>query len=188
MEPNRYIARSPEPSAAPDGRLDKLSTTARGWHTVQMAVLGFIGICGILHSSDGSAPRLVQVIAGILSAVAFGLALLSVLMVGRVAYPITPGTGDAGLARARGQLRNGIRTTVAALALIVLATLSGWWPHPTDAAAGGASVAISDANGQTWCGSIVPGPDDAISLQTANGVVAVPAQMVAQLRAVTTCP
>ena len=46
------------PAAAPGDRLERLSASARGWHTIQMAVLGFIGICGILRTT--SSMRLIQ--------------------------------------------------------------------------------------------------------------------------------
>ena len=31
-------------------RLTELRNSARGWHGVQLAVLGFIGLCGVLQS------------------------------------------------------------------------------------------------------------------------------------------
>ncbi len=181
-----------QPSPAPttiDGRMEKLSETARGWHTVQMAVLGFVGICGILHTADSAVPRGIQVIAAVLAAGAFVLGLAGVLTVGRVAYPLEPVRTDADLVHRVAQLRGGIRTTVVALALVVVAALSGWWPHPGDAggAAASTSVSVSDTNGRTWCGTLVAGPDGALSLQTANGVVAVPSNSIATIATVSTC-
>ena len=58
MEPNEAGAVTPAGRAA--GRLAELSASARGWHTIQMAVLGFIGICGVLRTSDSPAPRAIQ--------------------------------------------------------------------------------------------------------------------------------
>jgi hypothetical protein len=41
-----------------DGRLAELRTSARGWHGVQLAVLGFIGLCAVLQGqADSPAPR-----------------------------------------------------------------------------------------------------------------------------------
>ena len=57
MEPSE--AGAARPVAAPDDRLKELSASARGWHTIQMAVLGFIGICGVLRTADSPAPRTV---------------------------------------------------------------------------------------------------------------------------------
>ena len=190
MEPEQII-RPPEQTSPTtiDARMDKLSETARGWHTVQMAVLGFVGICGILHTADGTVPHGIQLIAAVLAGGAFVLGLVGILTVGRVAYPLDSAHTEADLVRRVAQLRGGIRTTVVALALVVVAALSGWWPHSTDSAAATASVSVSvsDANGRTWCGTLVPGPDSAVSLQTAHGVVAVPSDSIATIASVSTC-
>jgi hypothetical protein len=132
MQPASLVVPAP---AEPDERMDRLSGSARGWHTVQMAVLGFIGICGILHAPDSSVPGWAQVGASLLAVAALGLACLAVFMVGRVAYPISIGTGEAAVTRARALLRGGIRLTVVALILIVIAALSGWWPKTSDTTA-----------------------------------------------------
>jgi hypothetical protein len=173
--------------AAP-GR-EELSASARGWHTIQMAVLGFIGICGVLRTTGSSpAPRAVEWLAAALAIAALVVACLAVFTVGRVAYPVTVATGDASatpiLARAAARLRAGIRLTVAALILAVIAGLSGWWPSATATTA----TAISSTTGQAWCGQLVDGPAGAISVRTANGVISVPAQAVAQVRPVAACP
>ena len=63
MDPDE--ASVPRPAAAPGDRLERLSASARGWHTIQMAVLGFIGICGVSRpqaarlraQSNGWPPR-----------------------------------------------------------------------------------------------------------------------------------
>ena len=57
----------------------RLSESARGWHTIQLAVLGFIGICGVLHTSSSSAPHWVQVIAAGLAVI--GLTVVAVILV-----------------------------------------------------------------------------------------------------------
>jgi CHASE2 domain-containing sensor protein len=89
MEPSE--ADAPRPVAAPADRLEGLSASARGWHTIQMAVLGFIGICGVLRTTDSPAPRTVQLVAAALAVAALAAASLAVFSVGRVAYPsMTP--------------------------------------------------------------------------------------------------
>jgi hypothetical protein len=97
-----------------------------------MAVLGFIGICGVLRTTSASTPRAVQVLAGILAVAALVVACLAILTVGRVAYPVNAaidhGDGVPEVARAQRQLRMGIELTVLAVILIVIAALSGWWP------------------------------------------------------------
>jgi hypothetical protein len=50
MEPSE--AGAARQVVAPADRLQELSASARGWHTIQMAVLGFIGICGVLRTTS----------------------------------------------------------------------------------------------------------------------------------------
>jgi NAD/NADP transhydrogenase beta subunit len=119
----------------PDGpgeAMQRLSTSAQGWHTIQMAVLGFIGICGVLRTSTTSTPSVVQILAAILAVAALAVACTAIFVVGRVAYPLNAaierGDGIGDIDQARRQLHTGIWLTVVALILIVIAALSGWWP------------------------------------------------------------
>ena len=191
MEPNEAGAVTPAGRAA--GRLAELSASARGWHTIQMAVLGFIGICGVLRTTDSPAPRAIQWLAAALAVAALAAASMAIFSVGRVAYPIDdaadgpsaqPSAGQAAAGQAAARLRAGIRLTVVAVILAVIAALSGWWP----AKASTTAVAVTGTNGQAWCGPLVTGPAGAISVRTANGVVTVPTQAVAQVRQVAECP
>ena len=186
MEPSE--AGAARPVAAPADRAGELSSSARGWHTIQMAVLGFIGICGVLRTTNSPAPRAVQWVAAALAVAALAAASLAIFNVGRVAYPVIDAANGASAAPSAGQaasrLRAGIRLTVVAVILAVIAALSGWWPSPSSTAA----VAVTGTNGQAWCGPLVTGPADAISVRTSNGVVTVPTQAVAQIRTVTQCP
>lgn len=129
--PTDEFSASDGPSGLGDA-MKRLSASAQGWHTIQMAVLGFIGICGVLRSTSTSTPRVVQVFAAILAVAALAVACLAVFTVGRVAYPvdaaIDSSDGVHEVAQARRQLHTGIRLTVVALVLIVIAALSGWWP------------------------------------------------------------
>ena len=174
---------------AATARQEELSASARGWHNIQIAVLGFIGICGVLRTTGSSpAPRAVEWLAAALAVAALVVACLAVFTVGRVAYPVTVATGDAGAspdaAGAAARLRAGIRLTIVALILAVIAGLSGWWPS----AAATTATAITGTAGQAWCGQLVDGPAGAISVRTANGVIAVPTQAIAQVRPVAACP
>jgi hypothetical protein len=119
------------PSApAIDEALAKLSASAKGWHTIQLAVLGFIGICGVLQSTT-SAPRGVQIFGAGLAIAALAVAVIAVFMVGQVAWPLFDPTNlspQERLMRVGAALNTGVRLTVVALVLIVVATLMGWWP------------------------------------------------------------
>jgi hypothetical protein len=186
MEPSE--AGAARTATAPADRLDKLSASARGWHTIQMAVLGFIGICGVLRTASSTAPRAVQWLAAALAVAALAAACVAVFTVGRVAYPVSDATDGASAAPAAGaaaRLRAGIRLTIAALILAVIAALSGWWPAASASAA--AAVAVTATSGQAWCGPLVSGPAGAVSVRTANGVITVPAQAIAQVRSVARC-
>ena len=186
MEPSE--AGAPQPAAAPADRLEELSASARGWHTIQMAVLGFIGICGVLRATTSPAPHAVQWLAAAVAVAALAAASLAVFTVGRVAYPVGDAADGAGARPAAGQaaarLRAGIRLTVVALILAVIAALSGWWPAPASSTT---AVAVTATSGQAWCGPLVTGPAAAISVRTGNGVITVPVQAIAQVRPVAQC-
>jgi hypothetical protein len=185
-----------EASAAPSApaeQLQRLSASARGWHTIQMAVLGFIGICGVLRTASSPAPRAVQWLAAALAVAALAVACVAVFTVGRVAYPVGDALDGAGAAAGgTGRLRAGIRLTIVALILAVIAALSGWWPAPASsaavAAASSAAVAVTGTTGQAWCGPLVSGPAGAISVRTANGIITVPAQDIAEVSPAGRCP
>jgi len=175
----------PRPVAAPGDQLERLSASARGWHTIQMAVLGFIGICGILRTASSSAPRAVQWLAGALAVAALAVACTAIFTVGRVAYPVGDTLdGDRAMAGGSARLHAGIRLTIVALILAVIAALSGWWPSP----ASNPSVAVTSTTGQAWCGPLVSGPAGAISVRTASGIITVPTQAIAQVSPVGRCP
>ena len=177
-------ANVPRSAGAPGDQLERLSASARGWHTIQMAVLGFIGICGILRTTS-PAPRAVQWLAGALAVAALAVACMAVFTVGRVAYPVGDALdGDRAVAGGTARLRAGIRLTIVALILAVIAALSGWWPSP----ASGPAVAVTGTTGQAWCGPLVSGPADAISVRTVNGIITVPTQAIAQVSPVRQCP
>jgi len=149
-----------------------------------MAVLGFIGICGILRTASSPAPRAVQWLAAALAVAALAAACVAIFTVGRVAYPVSDAAdGASAVPGTAARLRAGIRLTIVALILAVIAALSGWWP----AASTTAAVAVTASSGQAWCGPLVSGPAGAISVRTAHGVITVPAQAIAQVRPVAQC-
>lgn len=118
--------------ATPGNPIEQLSSSARGWHTIQVAVLGFIGICGVLRTTSTSTPRAVQVLAALLAIASLAVACVAIFLVGRVAYPFNAPSDTSQraseVAQARQDLQTGIWLTVLALILIVIAALSGWWP------------------------------------------------------------
>lgn len=60
-----------------------LRASARGWQGVQLAVLGFVGLCGVLKDSGpAQAPRGIQVASAALALSVLGIACCAVLFVG----------------------------------------------------------------------------------------------------------
>lgn len=168
---------------------DQLAASARGWHRIQLAVLGFIGFCGVLWDGGASGqPPGVQWLSLALVLSAFVLAVVAVARVGRVAYPFR-GTAPAGTtgepttARQTRRLRSSIWATYVAVGLLVAATLPAWLP-----ATGGAGVLeVGGASGEVACGRPVDAPAGEIRLETADGLVTIPLDRVALLRPVRAC-
>jgi hypothetical protein len=139
------------------GRLAALRSSARGWHGVQLAVIGFIGLCGVLQHGRPDNPMWLQVFAGVLALAALALAGVATFLVARVAWPLyggrEPAVSDEAveLERDGRRLKQGLVLTFAAVALLALGTATGWWPQ--DEADGGL-VAVQATNGQRLCGRL----------------------------------
>lgn len=171
--------------ATPDASPDRLAASARGWHRIQLAVLGFIGFCGVMWAGgDAAGPAWVQWLSAGLAVLALALACLGVYLVGLVAYPIRgsdPGGGGAT------RLRVGIGLTHAALILVVVATLSAWWPGGAAADVEAGTVQAQDVTGQVWCGELVEAPAGGLRLATGDGPVTLPLDRLAEVRPVERC-
>lgn len=168
--------------------LEGLAASARGWHRIQLAVLGFIGLCGVLwDGGSASGPDWAQWLTGILIVVALAVACAAVYLVGRVAFPFYgAATGAARAVTAEAgtrRLRSGILLTYIAAIVLAVATLSAWWPADGE----GAAVQVRDAAGQGWCGQLTDAPARAVALDTAEGPVTLPLDRVAQIRPVDAC-
>lgn len=162
----------------------RLIDSARGWHGIQLGVLGFIGFCGVLRMGEQSpSPDWLQWMATGGTVGAFVTALWSIVMVGQVAWP-TDTAAAPDPAQMGGRLRSGIRMTIVSVALMAFAGLSAWWP--TD---GGASVEVSDASGGKACGVVTEGaPAGTMWLTTADGeTLPIRLAAVANVRPVSSC-
>jgi hypothetical protein len=170
-------------------RLAELRSSAQGWHGVQLAVLGFIGLCGVLKPAAESAPRWLQAVAGILVVAALAIACLATFLIARVAWPLYTGSKahddtSAELARAGGQLTRGLVLTFVAVGLVALASAISWWPKPSGA---GGQVEVQSADGQTFCGRLSEARQGVIRIETEDRPVLVAVQSVASLRSVDSC-
>jgi hypothetical protein len=181
-------------AARPD--LDELRSSARGWHGVQLAVLGFIGLCGALQSgSAGSGPGWLQRVAAVLVLAALAVACLATVLVASEAWPVhagrrSPANGDAVGSRADSEvrrggrhLRTGIVLTFLSVLLVALATSTSWWPtadHSTDL------VEVSTGQG-TLCGALASSGGGSLALEVAGRSIVVPVDRIAGLRPVASC-
>jgi hypothetical protein len=163
------------------GRLAELRVSARGWHGVQLAVIGFIGLCGVLQEGRPDNPWWLQVWAGVLALVALALAVIATFLVALVAWPLYGGrsaTDDAAeLERDGRRLKQGLVLTFVALALLALGTASGWWPQ----AEGGGDVAVQATSGERWCGSLADAGPGAVGLTVDGEPVLLSIQDVAAI-------
>jgi hypothetical protein len=162
-------------SRGPDG----VRESARGWHQIQLAVLGFVGLCGVLQRGRPENPEWLQTLAAVLIIAALVTALAAIFVVGRVAWP--PAGGPA---RPVEQLRTGILLTFVAVGLLALGTTTMWWPEKRNT---GERVQIQAADGQSWCGTLTPAREGAVSVETSSGPVVVGLRDVAALQPVDSC-
>jgi hypothetical protein len=184
---------------APDGeqvpsRLTALRTSARGWHGVQLAVIGFIGLCGVLQGGRPDNPVWLQVWAGLLAITALVLACIATYLVARVAWPLY-GARDAPeadetatLERESSRIRRGLALTFLAVAVLALGTATGWWPQEEAAAGGGGGlVEVQAANGQSVCGSLDSADPGNIAVSVNGEPVVVPLRNVAAVAPADSC-
>ncbi|MGH2919110.1 MAG: hypothetical protein ACRDLS_11010 [Solirubrobacteraceae bacterium] len=180
-------------AAAPSqDRLAELRASAKGWHGVQMAVLGFIGLCGVLQRGDAADPSWLEVWALVLVLVSFFLACLAILLVGRAAWPLygpqpeLPSEEEyaRSLASTSRQLSRGLALTFVSVAVLALATATSWWPSED---AGGASVEVQATSGQTVCGELGEAPSGELRVISDGQPVRVPFDAVTALRVVDGC-
>ena len=155
----------PGAPAAPPDRLAELRGSAKGWHGIQLAALGFIGLCGVIQTGDARDPWALQVFSGILVLVAFALACAGIYLVGRAAWPLYRGeepaaAGDeaAAIELTSRQLTRGLLMTFLSIATLALATAAAWWPQEESGGAGAGSVQVQTDDGRTACGELTASP------------------------------
>jgi hypothetical protein len=154
-------------ATAAQDRLAELRSSAKGWHGIQLAALGFIGLCGVIQTGDATDPWALQVLSGILVLVAFVLACGGIYLVGRAAWPLyrgetepADGAGPAAIAATSRQLTRGLLMTFLSIAALALATAASWWPKERagGGAAGAAQVQVQTNDGRTACGALGAAP------------------------------
>ncbi len=180
------------------GALSELRSSARGWHGVQLAVLGFIGLCGVLQGQATSpAPHWLKVVAGLLVIVALVLSCLATALVASSAWPVSgwhtagesAATDAADLAEGGRRLRLGVRLTFVAVATLALGAMSSWWPTPGDggnADTGAGAVSVSTSSG-TVCGDLAPATAGVLAIDTGGQRVLLRLDSVVAISPVESC-
>jgi hypothetical protein len=174
-------------AGGPSSRLAELRVSARGWHGIQLAVIGFIGFCGVLQDGRPDNPTWLQVWAGILVLVALVLACTATFIVGRVAWPLFAGSqADGDFESEARRLRRGLLLTFVAVAVLALGTASGWWPQPSGEK-GGQLVSVRASSGERACGSLAQASAGTLRVSVDGRPVVVSLQDVAALDPVDSC-
>jgi hypothetical protein len=175
----------------PSSRLAELRVSARGWHGIQLAVIGFIGFCGVLQDGRPDNPTWLQVWAGILVLVALVLAYIATFLVGRVAWPLLGGPqavdAAADLEREAQRLKRGLLLTFVAVAALALGTASGWWPQPAGGDETGQLVAVQASSGERACGSLAQSSAGTLRVSVDGSPVVVALRDVEALDPVDSC-
>ena len=164
--------------------LEELRASARGWHGVQLAVIGFIGLCGVLKGGRPDNPMWLQVLAVVLLFSALALACAATYLVARVAWPLygareAPVDEAAEVARAGRRIKQGLVLTFTAVAVLAVATASDWWPQPVEGA--GAEVTVQARSGERLCGPLGQANPGSLSLTVDGRPVVVSLDNVATI-------
>lgn len=187
-------ASSGENSSA--SRLVELRASAKGWHGVQLAVLGFIGLCGVLQGAAGqSGPHWLQVLAGLLVLLALALACTATALVATAAWPVheiedgvaAGASADNLLHHTASRLRLGIMITFLAVVVLAVGATSSWWPEDAATSGGTASLVEITTNQGAACGTLQDGDPGTVTISSGGRQVVVPAESVVRLRPVTSC-
>jgi hypothetical protein len=184
----------PPPGSGLD-RLSELRASAKGWHGVQMAVLGFIGLCGVLQRGDSSDPDWLQTWALVMAVGALATALWAIVLVGRAAWPLygpqpaLPAADeyDAQVRTTSRQLSRGLALTFVSVALLALGTASSWWPSETGGGGQAGLVEVQANSGQRVCGELADAPDGELHVVSGGSTVTVSLQAVSAVRSVDAC-
>ena len=165
----------------------QVHASAREWHKLQLGVLGFVGLCGVLRGDSGSGrPLWLQDLSGIAALAGLVLALVAVTLVATVAFPLVAvPRNPAAIAR---RLRLGIGVTFVAVALTALSALSMWWPDRAGKQVDRASdqVTVTTSSGSA-CGTVLDSASGSLDLEVNGERVRVPLNRLVSIRPVDDC-
>jgi hypothetical protein len=179
----------PDAADASAAALAELRTSARGWHGVQLAVLGFIGLCGALNDAGASdTPRWLQQLTILLVLLALALACVATVLVASAAWPVYGSkhrtrSVEAEIDQSGRRLRVGIVLTFLAVVVLALATSSSWWPNY---GGGKQSVELSTSGGSV-CGTLLESEPGTVAVEASGERIVVPVAQVVSLQPTTGC-
>ncbi len=182
----RAVSENQDAALEGEAPLANLRSSARGWHGIQLAVLGFIGLCGVLQGNGEENPDWVSEIAALLVVGSLVLACLAVAVVGTVAWPVDGSRGgDEGgqLVQGSRRLRGGIALTFLAVAALAAGATSGWWPVEE---APSSAVEVSTRAGVV-CGELVEASPGSVGVRVGGRTVVLSLDQVSSLRSVEGC-
>ncbi|MGE0216302.1 hypothetical protein [Mycolicibacterium sp.] len=168
----------------------RVQESAREWNKIQVAVLSFVGLCGLLGGDSGAPPPLwVQDARGVAALAGLVLALTAVVLVASAAFPPVGALVDPRAAARR--LRIGIAVTFVAVACTALAALTGWWPDRGETQDGPPTrpvgqVAVTTTTGSA-CGTILDSASGVMDLDVDGQRVRVPLDRLVSISSVADC-
>jgi hypothetical protein len=175
------------PAAEGRDRLDELRMSAKGWHGVQLAVFGFIGLCGALRTGGGTEPTWLQQLAGAMILLALALSCAATALVAGAAWPVygaaSPGSVGDEVSRTGRRLRSGIVLTFVAVVVLALATSSSWWPSTAERN----RVTVATSAG-SLCGQLLESDPGTVAVEVSGRTVVLPLSDVRQVVPTTSCP
>src|SRR5918998_3229348 len=180
-------------TTSPAGRLAELRLSARGWHGVQLAVIGFVGLCGVLKRENAGTSTWLEALAGLLVLAAFALACLATYLVGRAAWPLydaraAPDDDARELARTSRRLTRGLALTFLAVGMLALGSVSSWWPSDDEGSAGAAAASVEvSAQGSSFCGQLADSPAGTVRVVGGEQPVQVAIEALTAIRSVDAC-
>lgn len=178
-------------------RLSAVQTAARGWREAQLAILGLLGIVGVVKSDTllSALPDPVRYVALCAVLTAFVGALVGALMFTRAAWPPLDSRLVADPDAEDRQLNDAVRTaqrrtkigyvaTVVAAVAMAAAFSLAWWP-PSNAT-GPRPVRVSTSTGPV-CGTLRTSTGNFLVIRVSGQDITVPMDRVMVIEPTTSC-
>jgi hypothetical protein len=165
----------------------QVQASAREWHKLQLGVLGFVGLCGVLRGDSGSGrPLWLQDLSGITALAGLVLALVAV-----TSSPLSPSRWwPSPVIRrpSRAGCAWGSGSRSVAVALTALSALSMWWPDRAGKQVDRASdqVTVTTSSGSA-CGTVLDSASGWLDLEVKGDRVRVPLNRLVSIRPVDDC-